>query len=732
MMTEQVEHFADLCHNGEDAPCMASCPYGLDVRSFLEKVGRGNMRSASNLLTEQLLFPQTLCALCGGRCRAGCEWELQDKAIDLPAIEQAVFACSAGRGGRRFRVPPKQERVNIAGAGLTGLSAAYALSSLGYQVTVFEKNEQIGGSVASYLDQELYLPELESAVKSSITIKTGCEVRDLSEIMECDALIIADGAEGSLSCKAVCGSIRESRRLNWEGKCFYAGECTGSSLLHSVRFGREAAVAVDSFLKTGNIPDASEYGEISGSVIAAQPDRVLSKEEAAVEAQRCLMCDCRKCFEMCPLMQHYDKLPKRLVIDLKATLNPVDKLRERTSTRVIASCDDCGLCGKVCPENISTGNLLMEVRTAMRKDQVMPAAFHDFWLRDMEFSCSEDAEFIRKTENGFMFFPGCLLGGSDPAYVLCADRLLADAMSGCGLYITCCAVPAKWAGETAIFDKQVDRIRRVWEDNGRPCFLTACPSCKKAFQEFLPEIEVRSVYTFLADHSKSLNISPAAPEDVVIFHPCASRDDALEQESVRTLLELKGLRAAELENTADREGCCGYGGHIYAANPELYDATSSRRAQSDERPYVTYCANCRDVLSGKNKDSRHLFGIIDGRELDGGSKAPTLTQRRKNRRALKCQLEGITQPEDTMKLIISDEVAAVMDRALILADDLETVIEACEKEQAYIIRPDGSRIGHRRIGMMTYWVIWNKEGETYRILNAYCHRMVIEGEEDGK
>lgn len=81
-----------------------------------------------------------------------------------------------------------------------------------------------------------------------------------------------------------------------------------------------------------------------------------------------------------------------------------------------------------------------------------------------------------------------------------------------------------------------------------------------------------------------------------------------------------------------------------------------------------------------------------------------------------------------MKLEISPELVKSCDRQLIFQSDIEAVIRHCEDENRYLIAEDGSFIGHSRFGTQTVWTVWKKDGDTYLILNAYSHRMVIEGE----
>ena len=81
-----------------------------------------------------------------------------------------------------------------------------------------------------------------------------------------------------------------------------------------------------------------------------------------------------------------------------------------------------------------------------------------------------------------------------------------------------------------------------------------------------------------------------------------------------------------------------------------------------------------------------------------------------------------------MNLVISDELRQKLNEMLILDEDLEAVVEHSERNSQYLKKANGDCIGHLRQGCVTYWAVWRREGDTVHLLNAYSHRMVIEGE----
>lgn len=704
------------CRNGQAAPCTAACPYGLDVRALVQKIRRESFRGACNLLEEQLLFPRTLCAICGAPCRAACP--LGADAVMLPELEQAVFAANEGRKPTRFHIPPKQEKIAVVGAGLCGLSCAYTLAAQGYSVWLFDRRAQIGGSLHELLPAERFLPELTGRTDlPGVQFMLEHSVFDARELAEFDCVLLALGAEGSA--------------LNWETdprpeKFFVAGEMLGEGKTAAVSSGRQIAAVMDAWLKTGSRPVRAAHPEGANTApTLTQWFASFRKEEAVERAGSCRLCDCRGCMDDCTLLRHYKKTPQKIVSDVKVTLNPVDGLMARTATRLICSCSDCGMCRDHCPESIDIGELLMEARTVMNREGSIPPAFHDFWMRDMAFSCGE-AAYYRPARNGEIFFPGCQLGASSPDYVLQAYALLEKRSPGTGILLGCCGVPAKWAGERKQFEQRLGELRDLWAAAGRPRFITACPTCRKTLREALPEIETISLYVRLAENGLAAVGEPV--ETAAVFHPCSSRNDAEEQESVCALLRAGGIRPVELEDPADRDGCCGYGGHIYPAGAEVFRKTVEQRTASSELPYVTYCVNCRDVFAAKGKNCRHILDVLTG--MDHRSEVlPSLQQRRRNRVHLKAALSGVKETEEnSMDMIVSEKLRRKLDEMLIIDDDLKSVIGYCERTGKYLQTTDGDCIGHLKQGCVTYWAVWREADDQVVLVNAYSHRMVIEGE----
>ena len=237
-------------------------------------------------------------------------------------------------------------------------------------------------------------------------------------------------------------------------------------------------------------------------VAPADPQRGYSRDEAIAEAGRCFPCHCLECVKACEYLKHYGSYPKRYVRDIYNNLSIV--LGNRKANRMIDSCTLCGLCGTLCPNDLSMGEVCLEARRDMVDSGHMPASHHEFALRDMAHSRSEAAAFAR-SQPGFekcavAFFPGCQLAASSPWHVERVYAHLAEKIpGGVGLIVDCCGAPALWSGRRALHDEVTASLRETWRSLGEPEIVTACSTCLKTLGEFLPEMKARSLWTVIAE-----------------------------------------------------------------------------------------------------------------------------------------------------------------------------------------------------------------------------------------
>ena len=141
---------AERCYYCFDAPCVAACPTGIDIPSFIRRIADDNLRGAAQAILEANIF--------GGMCARVCPTEVlceqacvrntsEDKPVEIGALQRhATDHFLASNGAPLFtRAAPTGRRIAVVGAGPAGLACAHRAAMLGHEVTVFEARPKPGG-----------------------------------------------------------------------------------------------------------------------------------------------------------------------------------------------------------------------------------------------------------------------------------------------------------------------------------------------------------------------------------------------------------------------------------------------------------------------------------------------------------------------------------------------------------------------------------------------------------
>ena len=153
-------------HDTGTAPCKTACPAHVSVQGYLRLAAQGRYRDALALIKQENPFPAVCGRVCNKRCEAACTRGIVDEAVSI----DEVF----------------KEKVAIIGAGPAGLSCAYYLANMGYNPTVFERDEKPGGmltyGIPSYkLPKDLVAAEIDVMREMGVEIRCGVEVgRDVT------------------------------------------------------------------------------------------------------------------------------------------------------------------------------------------------------------------------------------------------------------------------------------------------------------------------------------------------------------------------------------------------------------------------------------------------------------------------------------------------------------------------------------------------------------------------
>lgn len=180
--------------------CHWACPLGNRSPEFQDAIYKGNWEEAYQILTRTNDFPEFTGRICPALCEKSCVLKLSmDAPVTIREDEAAVIEAAFREG----YVQPKQykrngKKVAVIGSGPAGLAAANQLNKRGYEVTVFEKLEYIGGLLRFGIPNfKLHKPIIDRRVKlmeeEGITFKVNQDINPAQLPEGFDAYCICTG-----------------------------------------------------------------------------------------------------------------------------------------------------------------------------------------------------------------------------------------------------------------------------------------------------------------------------------------------------------------------------------------------------------------------------------------------------------------------------------------------------------------------------------------------------------
>ncbi len=184
-------------------PCSAACPVGNDIVGFIQKTTQGDFEGAWNLIKEENPFPGICGRVCFHPCESKCNRGSFDEPVAIHALERFVSDFASTLNRKTEKVPGvRKEKVAIIGSGPAGMSCAYHLTKLRYEVTVFESSPSAGGmlrmGIPSYrLPKDVLDRELSEIQALGVEIRTGVpfgESLRIEDLRDYQAFFVATGA----------------------------------------------------------------------------------------------------------------------------------------------------------------------------------------------------------------------------------------------------------------------------------------------------------------------------------------------------------------------------------------------------------------------------------------------------------------------------------------------------------------------------------------------------------
>ncbi|HTE24350.1 glutamate synthase subunit beta [Flavitalea sp.] len=210
---EFVERYSEPKLNQQAARCMdcgipfchSGCPLGNIIPEFNDAVYRQSWEEAYDILSSTNNFPEFTGRICPAPCESACVLGINQPAVAIEEIEKHIIEIAFDKGFVKAREPKVRtgKKVAVIGSGPAGLAAAAQLNYAGHNVTVFERDDALGGLLRYgipdfklekwVIDRRIKLMEDEGIVfKCNANVGVNIRINDL--LREYHSIVLAGGS----------------------------------------------------------------------------------------------------------------------------------------------------------------------------------------------------------------------------------------------------------------------------------------------------------------------------------------------------------------------------------------------------------------------------------------------------------------------------------------------------------------------------------------------------------
>ncbi|MDQ6881141.1 MAG: glutamate synthase subunit beta [Pseudomonadota bacterium] len=168
--------------------CNSGCPVNNIIPDFNDLVYRQDWKNAWVVLDSTNNFPEFTGRICPAPCEAACTLNFNDEPVGIKSIEHAIIDRAWDKGWVQPRLPRIRtgKTVAVVGSGPAGMAAAQQLARAGHSVTLFEKNDRIGGllryGIPDFKMEKRHIDRRVEQMKAEgVSFRTGVMVGELPE-----------------------------------------------------------------------------------------------------------------------------------------------------------------------------------------------------------------------------------------------------------------------------------------------------------------------------------------------------------------------------------------------------------------------------------------------------------------------------------------------------------------------------------------------------------------------
>jgi len=128
------------------APCKERCPIHQDVPEYIRAIEEGNFKEALQIIMQKNPLPNITGYICDHQCQTKCARWNYEQSVSIRELKKVAAEKSETRN-LKFEIRNLVKRIAVLGAGPAGLAAAYFLRKYGFEVHIFDKRTEAGGTV---------------------------------------------------------------------------------------------------------------------------------------------------------------------------------------------------------------------------------------------------------------------------------------------------------------------------------------------------------------------------------------------------------------------------------------------------------------------------------------------------------------------------------------------------------------------------------------------------------
>lgn len=210
---EEIKEKSNYCLSCKNKPCMKGCPLNNDITEFIRNIKEEKYEEAYKILLETTVLSSVCGRICPHekQCQGSCIRGIKQQPVNIGYLESFIGDIAIEKNWKITKYEKNNnKKVAIIGGGPAGLTAAAFLARYGFDVTIYEKNDNLGGILykgipAFRLDKKILQNTISKILELGIQVKYNVELEKnftLEELKNSyDAVLLTFGANISSKMK---------------------------------------------------------------------------------------------------------------------------------------------------------------------------------------------------------------------------------------------------------------------------------------------------------------------------------------------------------------------------------------------------------------------------------------------------------------------------------------------------------------------------------------------------